>query len=134
MAKRHYYYTETGAWRERMDVTLSELLRALCCPTMFGLSGNERELDLVLIRAATARRPDPYPARPAEPGTPPMPPPLPPKLKPLPRREPTDADAAAAAAAAAAIFMLEQNEMLDLRRELCRSNVFWAENGDGRTR
>lgn len=48
---------------------------------------------------------------------------------PDPRRDPP---AAAAAHAAAAI--LEQNEMLDLRRELWRSNVFWAEKGDGRTR
>jgi len=30
--------------------------------------------------------------------------------------------------------MFEQNEMFDLRRELCRSNVFWAENGDGLTK
>lgn len=44
---------------------------------------------------------------------------------PDPRREP---------AAAAARLILEQNDMLDLRRELCRSNVFWAENGEGRTR
>jgi hypothetical protein len=39
-----------------------------------------------------------------------------------------------AAALAAARLMLEQKEMFDLRRELCRSNVFWAENGDGLTR
>lgn len=43
---------------------------------------------------------------------------------PDPRREP----------AAAARLMFEQNDMLDLRRELCRSNVFWAEKGEGRTR
>lgn len=32
------------------------------------------------------------------------------------------------------IFKFEQYEMFDLRRELCRSNVFCAENGDGRTK
>jgi len=31
-------------------------------------------------------------------------------------------------------LMFEQNEMFDLRRELCRSKVFWAENGDGLTK
>lgn len=46
---------------------------------------------------------------------------------PEPRREP-------AAAAAAAKFMLEQKEMFDLRRELCRSKVFCAEKGEGRTK
>lgn len=39
-----------------------------------------------------------------------------------------------APALAPARLMLEQNEMFDLRRELCRSKVFCAENGDGLTR
>lgn len=37
-------------------------------------------------------------------------------------------------AAFPARLILEQNEMFDFRRELWRSNVFCAENGDGRTR
>lgn len=45
---------------------------------------------------------------------------------PEPRRE--------ADATACAMFRFEQNDIFDLRRELCRSKVFWAENGDGRTR
>lgn len=104
------------------SVTRSELLRARVCPTTLGLSGKERELDLVVTRAV-ARRGVPYPATP--------PPVTPPaswlRLKPLPRREP-------AAAAAAAMFRFEQNDIFDLRRELWRSNVFCAENGDGRTK
>lgn len=39
-----------------------------------------------------------------------------------------------APALAAAKLMFEQNEMFDFRLELCLSNVFCAENGDGRTR
>jgi hypothetical protein len=35
---------------------------------------------------------------------------------------------------APARLMLEQNEMFDFLRELCRSKVFCAENGEGLTR
>lgn len=95
-----------------MCLTLNELLRPLVCPTIVGLSGKERELDLVVTNGA---RGVPYPDPCNEFN-----------WNPDPRRDP--------AAPAAAIFKFEQNDMFDLRRELCRSNVFCAENGDGRTR
>lgn len=84
-----------------MPLTLRELLRARCWPTsVVGLSGKESELDLVVWKGGA--RGDPYPID----GM---------LFSPIPepRRDPP---AAAAAHAAAAMF--EQNEMLDLRREL----------------
>lgn len=96
-------------------LTRNELLLPRVWPPTVGLSGKERELDL-FVTYAGALTDDPYPGKFCKVFKP----------KPDPRR---DADAAALA-----IFKFEQYEMFDLRRELCRSNVFCAENGDGRTK
>lgn len=98
-----------------MILTRNELLLPRVWPPTVGLSGKERELDLFVTYAGTLTD-DPYPGKFCNVFKP----------KPEPR---LDADAAAAA-----IFKFEQYEMFDLRRELCRSNVFCAENGDGRTK
>lgn len=93
--------------------TRNELLLPLVWPATVGLSGKEREFDLVVANGGA--RGDPYPG--------------PCKLfnpKPEPLR---DADAQACA-----MFKFEQNDIFDFRLELCRSNVFCAENGDGRTK
>lgn len=97
-------------------LTRNELLRPrTCCCATVGLSGKERELDLFWTIVVLIRCDDPYPGIFWKVFS----------ASPEPRRE---------ADAACAIFKFEQNEMFDLRRELCRSNVFCAENGDGRTK
>lgn len=98
------------------QLTRNELLLPRDWPATVGLSGKERELDLFGIIGGVARG-VPYPGRtPCSVFNP----------KPDPRR---DADPTVWA-----IFKFEQYDMFDLRRELCRSNVFCAENGDGRTK
>lgn len=95
--------------------TLNELLLPRTCPTTdCGLSGKESEFDFVVTNGGA--RGVPYPV--CDCGPPNVFNPIP-----EPRREP-----------AAAKLIFEQNDMFDLRRELCLSNVFCAENGDGRTK
>lgn len=91
------------------SATRSELERPRKWPCTVGLSGSDSELALVV---ASGGRGDgkavPEPARPSD----------------EPRRDPVAEPAACC----------EQKLMLDLRRELCRSKVFCAEKGLGRTR
>jgi hypothetical protein len=82
-----------------VELTLNELLRPLVCPTTFGLSGRDKELDLVVTRGGA--RGDPYPIG--------CGPPMLFSPKPEPRRDP---------AADAARLMLEQNDMFDFLLEL----------------
>lgn len=81
------------------------MLRPRVCPTTVGLSGKERELDLVVTKGGARGVPYPdidvTPCRLF-------------RLNPEPRLDP----AAAACAAICAIFKFEQNDMFDLRREL----------------
>lgn len=92
------------------SATLSELERPRKWPCTVGLSGSDRELALVVASGGRGegKGPGGPPARPSD----------------EPRREPVAEPAACC----------EQKLMLDLRRELCRSNVFCAEKGLGRTR
>lgn len=96
--------------RSMSSVTRSELDLPRRAPVTVGLSGSERELALVVARGGA--RGELNPETPA----------------PEPRRlfAPWDA--------IDWIRLWEQKLMFDLRRLLCRSNVFWAENGDGLTR
>lgn len=104
---------KNGKWAvwEFWSFTRSELLLPRVWPATVGLSGKEREFDLVVHKGGA--RGDPYPGKVFKPN-------------PDPRLD--------AAATVWAIFKFEQNDILDFLRELCRSNVFCAENGDGRTR
>lgn len=82
------------------------MLRPRCCPTTVGLSGKERELDLVVTNGGARGVPYPDIGGPC----------IVFKPKPDPRLEP--------AVVACPIFKFEQNDMFDFLRELCRSNVF----------
>lgn len=95
-------------------LTRSELERPRAWLSWFGLSGSDNELLFVLPRGGARG----VPKAPIDAWLPMLLMPMP-----EPRLDP-----------AAAKFMFEQNEMFDLRRELCRSKVFCAENGDGLTR
>lgn len=78
------------------------MLRPRCCPTTVGLSGKERELDLVVTNGGARGVPYPDIGWPT--------PCIAFKPNPEPRREPADA--------AWPIFIFEQNDMFDFRREL----------------
>lgn len=108
--------TKIGKWAawKFWSFTRRELLLPRVWPATVGLSGKEREFDLVVHKGGA--RGDPYPGTPC----------IVFKPNPDPRLD--------AAATVWAIFKFEQNDILDFLRELCRSNVFCAENGDGRTR
>lgn len=101
-------------WRRELDrfsgissTTRSELERPLKSDTMVGLSGSDKEFALV-VESGGARCCG-YAVLIDEPRL-------------------------LAAWACAWIRAWEQKLMLDLRRLLCLSKVFWAENGEGRTR
>lgn len=104
-------------WRREFDLrsrmssmTRSELDRPRWYPATVGLSGKESEFDLVVDSGGG--RGDWYPVSP----------------RPEPRLPACDA------AAICWIRVCEQKLMFDFRRLLCRSNVFCAEKGLGRTR
>lgn len=96
------------------STTLRELERPRKAPATVGLSGKDKEFDLVVLNGGALGKPIPDPRR--------LPVPAP------------DKPAEATAALICDTSWAEQKLMLLFLLELCRSKVFCAENGLGRTR